>query len=133
MARRRRSARVVFNRRTFGALRVGLADGILQVAETIVGVANPPDDPKTAEVIEKFAGAWIDGRKVGGNAPKPRREIPKQGIVAIAGYGFPGRFQETGTIHQPPRPTLVPAVDAVTPNTGPIMAPLVQRRMAGEP
>lgn len=132
---RKRSARVVFNRRTFGALRVGLADGMLQVAEVIIQVARPPDATPFGEglVTTGAAGGWIDGRKVGGSSPKPRRAIPPVGIVAVAGFGFPGKFQERGTIHHPAQPFLTPAVDAVAPNTGVIMAPFVQRRMRGVP
>jgi hypothetical protein len=128
---RRRSARVTYNRRTHSALRLGLADGLLQVAEVIVQVADPPDATPFGEglVTTGAAGAWVDGRKVGGSSPKPRHSIPRTGVAAIAGFGFPGRFQELGTIHQAPQPFLMPAVDAVVPNTGAIMRPFVSARL----
>jgi len=128
---RRRSARVVYNRSTHNAIRLGLADGLLQVAEVIVAVADPPDATPFGEglVTTGSAGGWIDGRKIGGRSPKPRREIPPVGIVAIAGWGFPGRFQELGTIHHPAQPFATPAVDAVVPNMPSIMAPHVRARV----
>lgn len=135
MARRRRSARVVYNRRTHNALRLGLADGLLQVAEVIVQVAHPPDATPFGEglVTTGTAGGWIDGRKIGGRSPKPRGAIPPTGIAAVASFGFPGRFQELGTIHHGAQPFLTPAVDAVTPHMGPIMAPHVAGRLRGLP
>jgi hypothetical protein len=131
MAQRRRSARVVYNRRTHNAVRLGLADGLLQVAEVIVNVADPPDATPFGEglVTTGAAGAWVDGRKVGGRSPKPRREIPPTGIVAIAAWGFPGRFQELGTIHHGAQPFITPAVSAVVPNMASIMAPFVTAKV----
>ena len=136
MARRaRRSARVVYNRRTHEALRLGLADGLLQVAEVIVQVADPPDATPFGEglVTSGAAGAWIDGSKIGGSSPKPRRAVPAKGIVAVAGFGFPGRFQEEGTIRHPAQPFVMPAVDATVPNTAQIMGPHVRDRLRRVP
>lgn len=129
---RRRSARVVYNRRTAGEMRTGLADGLLAVAETIIEVADPPDATPFGEglVTTGAAGAWIDGRKVGGASQKPRGlRLPPKAVAAIAGFGFPGRFQELGTIHQAPQPFLTPATELVVPRLGSIVGPFVQRKL----
>jgi len=54
-------------------------------------------------------------------------------IQAIVGYGFPGRFQEFGTVNQPARPFLSPAAQQVLPNAGSIMASVVRPALAKLP
>lgn len=110
---RKTNARVVINRENANRVRLALADGLLNVAQAIVDNAHPPDDPATSKVIEGGAVGYIDGRKIGGQAQKPSRErgLKDKGIAAFAGWGFPARFQEIGTVHQPARPFGWPAME----------------------
>jgi hypothetical protein len=126
------SARVVINRAAVAEVRLVVADGMLAVAQAIVDTADPPDATPFGEglVTTGAAGMWVDGRKIGGRADKPRRErMPARGIAGVAGFGFPGRFQEEGTIHQPARPFLTPAANRVVAEAPAIMAAVVRPRL----
>ena len=50
-------------------------------------------------------------------------------ILAIVGFGFPGRFQELGTVHQPAKPFLTPAVSQVEPQAIAILERIVRPRL----
>jgi hypothetical protein len=111
---RRPGARVVMNREAVDALRLGWADGTQEEAEAIVATAAQriPDVPPIGRGL-KFSGAavtYVDGKKVAGKGTAPRGAAPASGVVTILGFGFPGRFREVGTVRQPPRPTLTPAM-----------------------
>jgi len=54
-------------------------------------------------------------RKIGGAVTLPRSERTKKGITLVVGFGFPARFNELGTIHQPARPFFSPIVLATIP------------------
>ncbi len=58
------------------------------------------------------AATYIDGRKVAGTGSAPRGQARKLGVTTIVGYGFPGRFNEVGTVNQPARPFFTPAMAA---------------------
>ena len=122
---RKPSARVVLNRSRMARVHLGLADGVGAVAAEIIEVANPPDaTPYGVGLVQgggwllykgdkKLAGAGLDGRQ-----PKKPRSLRVRGttlIVAIAGFGFPGRFQELGTVQAGAQPFLVPAERLVIP------------------
>lgn len=131
---RKPSAKVVYNRETADAVRLGVADGLLALAEAILERADVPDAPPLGKGLIQHgqAGAWVDGKKVGGQASKPNRmKLPTPGIVVAAGYPFPARFQELGTIHQPPRPFFTPAIEAEIPNAPEHLKPAVRARLAG--
>ena len=99
----------------------------------MIANAHPPDDPLTAEVIQGGAVGYIDGRKIGGQATKPSSErgLKQRGIVAFFGFGFPARFQEIGTVHQPARPFLWPAVTETEPEMAGLMAAASHARLSG--
>jgi hypothetical protein len=129
---RKTSSRVVLNRSRLSRVRGALADGLAAVAEAVIEASDPPDATPFGEGLVTTGGTYVvvDGKKVSGNASKPRgAKVPKPGIMAIAGFGFPGRFQELGTIHQPARPFLTPAMQKVAPAAPTIMAVPVKAQL----
>lgn len=105
---RKPSVRVVQNRKALTALRSGLVDSLEAFGQQLIAGITPPDDPTTETRIVGDWGVWSDGKKVAGTAKKPRRADIKKGAVLLAGFPFPARFNEMGTIHQPARPFLTP-------------------------
>jgi len=83
---------------------------------------------------------YVDGQKVAGwhqrgkQPKKPRAaKTPKGAIVAIVGYGFPGRFAEIGTANSPAQPFLSPAADQVTPAIPGHLRTGVRKRLGSRP
>jgi hypothetical protein len=112
------SRRVVLNQRALSAMSAALADGLGDWAQDVLGATKPPDATPFGEglVTTGGYGVWAAGRKVGGGADKPRQaRLNRTGITMIMGWGFPARFQETGTIHQPARPFFTPVIMAKIP------------------
>lgn len=107
--------RVEFDVRAFDLMRREAAQGLLAVVEEALARADVPDaTPYGQGLIQKGAAvAFIDGDRVGGEADLPRGESA-DGIVAYVGWPFPARFQEQGTIRQPARPFVTPAVQSAT-------------------
>lgn len=114
---RRPPARVVMNREALTAIQLGYADGMQDEAEAILARAAPtlPDAPPYGKGVVRSGRAvtYVNGQKVS-TAPgtAPLRGINRQGVVTVVGYGFPMRFFELGTINQPARPRLTPAMVA---------------------
>lgn len=128
----RTSTRVVMNRQALSGVTLGLADGMLALAQRIVDTADPPDATPFGEGLVTRGGsaAWVNGRKIGGQAAKPRGlRLNKPGVTAIAGFGFPGRFQEIGTVHQPARPFLTPSAARVIPDAEVVLSGPMKRRL----
>ncbi|HEY6568543.1 MAG TPA: hypothetical protein VI341_13590 [Actinomycetota bacterium] len=119
---------------------LALADGVNAVARAIVEGADPPDAaPYGVGLVTR--GGWltyigdkkIDGGSTSGRQPKKPRSFRVKGtvgIVAIAGFSFPGRFQEFGTVHQAAKPFLAPARDRVVPHVDSIMKRNASYRLA---
>lgn len=136
---RQPSARVRLYREKIDQVLLAVADGAMAVGEATVREANPPDaKPHGVGLVTN--GGWLayyDGRKVGGGGldgkqPKPPRSarISKSlGIVVLAGFGFPGRFQEFGTAHHAAQPFFSPAVDRVLPRAHDIMRQHVRPKL----
>lgn len=134
------SARVVLNRRTLSEMALAAADGLAEVGRTVLDVADPPDATPIGQGLVTSGGylVYVNGKKVDGygqdgKQPKPPRaaRVSKgAGIAVVVGWGFPGRFQEFGTIHHAPQPFATPARDQVTPQSASIMAPIVRGRLA---
>lgn len=135
---RKPSARVVLNRKALDTLHLAYAEGVEDIVRTIVETAEPPDAPPFGEGLVT-RGGWLvyDGaNKVAGGSlegsqpDKPRAYKVKgaRGITGIAGFGFPGRFQEAGTVHQPARPWFTPAVIRVKAVAASIMRDAVRAR-----
>lgn len=139
MARRRRS-RVVLNRSRVEATRLALADGLMDAGKAVIEVASrqAPDSPydpyPRGEGLPKQGGvmALVDGKQVGtwhirgAKVDRPRAARGARGTVVFAGFGFPGRFQEFGTVNHPAQPFLTPARDTVAPR----IPELMRARMA---
>lgn len=115
----KRSNRVVLNRAALNDLGDAVATGLEHFARLVVVDADPPDATPYGEGLVT-QGGWlayarnkkIGGGSLGGKQPKkPRgwRVSNNDSIEAIAGFGFPGRFQEMGTVHHPAQPFLWPS------------------------
>lgn len=110
------------------------------MAKEIVRTADPPDaTPYGVGLVTRGGTMVYKGSKrldvwsLDGRAPKKPRKFRVAGmggIVAIAGFSFPARFQEFGTSHNPPQPFLGPAKNAVMGRVKSIMARTVKYRLA---
>lgn len=129
----RKSKSVIINRAALTALQLGIADGFLAVGQQAVDNARPnvPDAPPYGKGLIRTGGyvVYAGKRKVGGNATISR--VDKSGIVLYAGFGFPGRFQEMGTVHQPARPFFTPAFLAASRNLAELVRPSVAEHLRG--
>ncbi len=121
----RRAAKVVLNRAALDAITRATADGLFELAKAVVTGADVPDRPPWGIGLVRGGGviAYVDKKLVstfstGSDATvkKPRAAKLGPGVVVIGGYGFPARFIESGTIHQPPRPFLTPELMATLPD-----------------
>jgi hypothetical protein len=130
---RRPSAKLILNRAALDELHLALAEGVEEIARTVVETAQPPDaTPFGAGLVTRggwavYAGGKVAGGSLDGTQPKKPRglKVVPTWITGIAGFGFPARFQETGTVHQPARPFLMPAVIRVKAIAGEIMREIV--------
>jgi HK97 gp10 family phage protein len=136
---KRASTRVVLNRSKLHQVRLAVADGMMEVGRTVVETASEqaPDSPydpyPTGEGLPKQGGVWVgvDNAKVdgwhirGGQPRKPTAARGGKGIVAIAGFGFPGRFAEFGTARTAAQPFLTPAARQVEPHIRDILRSIV--------
>lgn len=135
---RGKSARVKLNRQAIDGVNLAIADGVHAVGKAIIETARPPDATPfgvglvTSGGVLTYVGTKkVNGWSQGGLQPKkPRAVRLAQGIIkAIAGWGFPGRFQEFGTVHQPARPFATPARNSVIPRINSIMRQATQYRL----
>lgn len=131
-----RSSRTVLNRRTLNALQAGFVDGLEDLGQAVLAATHPPHDDPAGQGLQVAGdyGVWANGRKVAGGATrKPRSVRTGKGITLVVGFPFPARFNEIGTVHQPARPFLTPAVLAETPNTPDLLGRKVRARLSGLP
>jgi hypothetical protein len=137
--------RVVINRSVVDKVRLILADGVFEIGQHILDVADPPDLTPFGAGLVNAGGviAFVDGKKVadsttipeGSTGPrqiqKPRAaKLPRPGIAAIVGYGFPGRFVHNGSIHNRANPFLARARDQIVPMAGGLMQEFCRPRLA---
>lgn len=134
-----RGSKVRINRNAARQIPLAIADGLFEVARTVIEVAQAPDAPPYGVGLVQGGGAiaYVDGKKVndskiGGRAiAKPRAiRVAKSGVTVIGGWGFPARFVEFGTIHAAPHPFLTPAFAGVTPAGRSIAAPVIRDGLA---
>lgn len=131
---RKVTARTVLNKQALNAIAQGFAEGMGALGQAIIEITTPPDAEPFGEGLVTTGdwGVWAGTKKVGGTASRPRGvKLSKTGITLIAGYGFPGRFQELGTIHQPARPFFTPSVVEEIPQTEEHLKRPVQRALKG--
>lgn len=140
---RRTSTRVVMNRAAMSRVELALADGLGAVGREVLDDADPPDATPYGEGLvtnggllvyigdKKVAGFGLDGKQ-----PRKPRGVRVRGqheTQVIVGFGFPGRFQELGTVHHPAQPFLTPAMQRVVPRAAIIMAGVVQQQLRAIP
>jgi hypothetical protein len=126
---RKPSARVVLARGALDQATLAVADGLFEAGKRIIEAAGPkmPDSPydpfPAGEGLPKQGGvlAYVGNKKVAGwsiRGPQPKKPrsaratTKEHSVVVLAGFGFPARFNEGGTINQPPRPVLTPELRA---------------------
>lgn len=130
-------AKVVINRAAVSEIDMAMVRGLELLAVKVLQVVEPPDAASGTWSIDGSSGprtegiglvdrggflSYVDGKRVGGD-PEVRRKprgflVRGRGVSVAVGFGFPGRFNELGTIHQPPRPFLTPAVIQVVQDQG---------------
>jgi len=134
---RKASARVVLNRQALSEVHLALAEGVEEVCRTVIETADPPDAPPYGEGLVK-GGGWLvyaDSKKVGGGSlqgtqpKKPRAAALIAGITGIVGWGFPGRFLETGTSDTAAQPFFTPAAMQTAEHAPEIMRGVVGPRL----
>jgi hypothetical protein len=113
----RARARVVLARERLHELDLAMAAGLEGNALAVLERVRPPDATPFGEGLVDRGGfiSYVGGKRVGGDADKKPEDmrVMGQGVVVGVGFSFPGRFQEMGTVRQPPRPFLTPAVMSV--------------------
>jgi hypothetical protein len=119
--------RMVINRAAVDQIILATADGLFELGKKIVADADVPDAAPYGVGLVQGGGviAFVGNKRVavwsktGDSVKKPRaaKLSPKgsMGVTVVFGYGFPGRFQEAGTIHQPSKPFLTPSALATLP------------------
>lgn len=106
--------KVVMNRAALDAIKLGAADGGQAAGELVLQLADgqvPDREPYGRGLVKTGKVAtYVDGKKVAGTGSAPRGAGVPVGTVTFVGYGFPGRFQELGTVHHAAQPFLTPAM-----------------------
>lgn len=109
----RQMVRVELARGRLQELDLAIAKGLEGVALEVLQTVRAPDATPFGEGLVDQGGfiSYVDAKRVGGDADaKPKGLRAGKGAMAAVGFGFPGRFQEMGTVRQPPRPFLSPVV-----------------------
>ncbi|MFZ0324730.1 MAG: hypothetical protein WAN48_11435 [Actinomycetes bacterium] len=129
----RKNNRVVLNRATFQEVTLAMADGLLALADAVIAATKVPDAPVIGEGLIDEGGtvAYAFGKKVGGVASKPRAlKVKSLGVAIAGGFPNPAHFAEFGTVHQPARPFLTPALMATVPDAESFLRAAMKRRLA---
>lgn len=138
----KRTSKVVLNRAKVDELRLGIADSLFAVAVRILDNTEVPDAAPFGEGLVQGGAAlvWVDKQKVDGTTvggrqvKKPRAlRLAKgtDGIQAIVGFGFPGRFVHNGTEHSRPNPFLQRSVLEILPDAKGIAGNRLKRWLKG--
>jgi hypothetical protein len=108
-----KTSRVVINRKAVDGVTLAVADGAFAVAKAHNKATHPPDAPPYGQGLVQGGGAlvFVDGKKVDGTTiggrqiKKPRQLNTKDHtVVAVSGWGFPGRLVQFGTTDTPAQP-----------------------------
>lgn len=144
------SAKVRLNKAALDDVTFAVADGLHEAGRAIVEIAgaNAPDSPldpyPTGEGLPKQGGVLtyvgnqkVDGWSIRGPQPKKPRSVrlvvKQHSVVTVAGFGFPARFAEGGTVRQAAQPFFTPArdrvgVEGVVNIVGDVAGPQIGRR-----
>lgn len=129
---RKVNARTVVNRKALDAISAGIVNGMEAMGQAFKDQVHPPDATPfgVGLVTTPDFGVWANGRKVAGGAGKPRSAKVKPGIVLLCGEGFPGRFQELGTVKMAANPHVTPVMLAILPGAEAYLKPKVRAALA---
>jgi len=143
MARR---PRIEINRAALDEVQAGWADGVFDITRAIMRVAEsraPDATPYGEGLVERGAAiVWVGRKRTHqvrtdgqtGTVRKPRgssRLGPS--VLGIVGFGFPGMFQELGTVHHRAQPFLTPAAAEIVGSEAKILlSKAMQRRLKGQ-
>jgi len=128
-----RTSRVELNRAAVGEVFAAMGYGLLALADAMLANTHPHDHEPFGQGLVRAGGTavWVNGKKTGGKASKPRElRLQNPGAAAIVGYGFPGRFEELGTVDTPAHPFLTPGVMGLAPDAEVYISPAMRRRLA---
>lgn len=145
-----RAAKITMNRAALDAAGLGIADGLFTLGTQIIADASAaaPRDPKVAAKrgvpMLKDTGhcsVWAMGKLVSGDSAlaassqKPRGlKTPADQIVLVVWFSSPiAHFAERGTVHERPRPFLLPAFNRNIPNAAKFVPPAMAKRVAAVP
>lgn len=144
-------SRMVLNQSRLNDVTRIVADGLFEAARTIIELAaeRAPDSPtptakfpfgageglpKQGGVLVYVGNVKIHGWSIRGDQPKKPRSArlstKQHSVVALAGFGFPGRFSERGTIRQRAQPFLAPSRDEVAPRIPEIVGEITRPALA---
>lgn len=132
------TSRTEIARKAFSEIQLATADGLFALAVKIVEGARPGDAPPYGKGLVEGGGAvaWVGKKKVNGTTiggkqvKKPRAlNLRNDDVTAIAGFGFPARFHELGTIDTDPHPFLTPSADREVPNADVVLSAAMKRRL----
>jgi hypothetical protein len=134
--------RIVLNRQAFDAITLAVADGAFELAKAVIEGADVPDATPLGKGLIQGGGvlAFVGKKRVGvattggqTSVKKPRAaKLSAFGITVIGGFGFPGRFVETGTVHMAPEPFLTPELMATLPDAeGFVKAACIKHKVIG--
>lgn len=144
MARR---SRVEINRAALDEVMGGLADGVSEISSRILlhAALRAPDAPVKGEgLVRRNAAITFVGKKRvfqrrgdggTGTVRKPRGStgLREGQVYGIVGFGFPGMFQELGTVNHAAQPFLTPAAAQVVGSEAHVaLSTAMQRRLRGE-
>lgn len=118
----RTSTRVVLNRAALDRAVLAIADGFADAGQESVEMADPPDAPPFGVGLAETGGTltYVNGKKIAGygrDGKQPRKpravRVKRSDLITIVGFGFPGRFQEFGTVNHAAQPFLTPVMLAI--------------------
>ncbi len=133
--------RVELNRRELERLTLAEADGLAGLARDIINAAasNAPDATPYGVGLVTGGGlvAYANGVQIGSWAERGTADTPRElrrtsdGVAIAAGFRFPARFQELGTIHHGSQPFLSPALSRLAPKAASYVADEVRKQRIG--
>ncbi len=127
------SSRVVLNKAALDQTQRAIGEGVKLIARSIAeqAASRAPDaTPFGVGLVDQWGVlVYVNGKKIddasgdGSTVKKPRgaRTSKTGGLEAFVGFGFPGRFQETGTVNHAAQPFFTPAVMGVLPSAQTLM------------